>query len=235
MRYFKSRWNPRSALRGTRQQSVALCFGHIDRRTQEGSSRLHALLYACHPRLVNGITQHRNGDWFLGRPGTTRVAQKAELDRKAHAVLVSTTLRDQVQVRRRECVPIRDLSRIGRQRHQLGTLGGREDLLSGHGCSCGIGGRTVWLETIVFCHTVTACPNPPKNSEFRGAIAGGFFARGGRARALASRPASPPTTSRHCPCSSRPCANMPSAGDGPSPSLWRTSAQEFATAPSAKT
>ena len=29
-------------------------FGHIDRRTQEGSSRLHALLYACHPRLVNG-------------------------------------------------------------------------------------------------------------------------------------------------------------------------------------
>ena len=30
------------------------CFGLIDRRTQEGSSRLHALLYACHPRLVNG-------------------------------------------------------------------------------------------------------------------------------------------------------------------------------------
>ena len=202
------------------------------RRDLRGSM---ALLYACHPRLVNGITQHRNGDWFLGRPGTTRVAQKAELDRKAHAVLVSTTLRDQVQVRRRECVPIRDLSRIGRQRHQLGTLGGREDLLSGHGCSCGIGGRTVWLETIVFCHTVTACPNPPKNSEFRGAIAGGFFARGDRARASASRPASPPTTSRHCPCSSRPCANMPSAGDGPSPSSWRTSAQEFATAPSAKT
>jgi len=28
--------------------------GHVDRRTQEGSSRLHALLYACHPRLVNG-------------------------------------------------------------------------------------------------------------------------------------------------------------------------------------
>ncbi len=29
-------------------------FGLIDRRTQEGSSRLHALLYACYPRLVNG-------------------------------------------------------------------------------------------------------------------------------------------------------------------------------------
>jgi hypothetical protein len=26
----------------------------IDRRTQEGSSRLHALLYACYHRLVNG-------------------------------------------------------------------------------------------------------------------------------------------------------------------------------------
>ena len=100
--------------------------------------------------------------------------------------------------------------------------------------SCGIGGRTVWLETIVFCHTVTACPNPPKNSEFRGAIAGGFFARGDRVRALASRPASPPTTSRHCPCSSRPCKTC-RAGDGPSPSSWRTSAQEFATAPDAKT
>ena len=36
-----------------RQESVAR-FGHIDRRTQEGSSRLHALLYVCHPRLVNG-------------------------------------------------------------------------------------------------------------------------------------------------------------------------------------
>ena len=28
--------------------------GHIDRRTQEGSSRLHALPYACYSRLVNG-------------------------------------------------------------------------------------------------------------------------------------------------------------------------------------
>ena len=51
--------------------------------------------------------------------------------------------------------------------------------MSGHGCSCGIGGRTVWLETIVFCHTVTACPNPRKNSEFRGAIAGRVFRQGG--------------------------------------------------------
>ena len=39
------------------RQAVLLpetCVGHIDRRTQEGSSRLHALLYACYPRLVNG-------------------------------------------------------------------------------------------------------------------------------------------------------------------------------------
>src|SRR5271166_1148946 len=39
------------------RQAVLLpetCVGHIDRRAQEGSSRLHALLYACYPRLVNG-------------------------------------------------------------------------------------------------------------------------------------------------------------------------------------
>ena len=39
------------------RQAVLLpdtCVGHIDRRTQEGSSRLHALLYTCYPRLVNG-------------------------------------------------------------------------------------------------------------------------------------------------------------------------------------
>ena len=36
-----------------RQARVARV-GLIDRRTQEGSSRLHALLYACYPRLVNG-------------------------------------------------------------------------------------------------------------------------------------------------------------------------------------
>ena len=35
------------------KQNVAR-FGQIDRRTQEGSSRLHALVYACHHRLVNG-------------------------------------------------------------------------------------------------------------------------------------------------------------------------------------
>src|SRR5271157_1211758 len=43
-------WTP---VPSQRERSVARV-GHIDRRTQEGSSRLHALLYACHPRHVNG-------------------------------------------------------------------------------------------------------------------------------------------------------------------------------------
>ena len=56
----------RDRARGRRTQQCEVClaspavksgvarFGLIDRRTQEGSSRLHAILYACHHRLVNG-------------------------------------------------------------------------------------------------------------------------------------------------------------------------------------
>jgi len=40
--------------------------GHVDRRTQEGSSRLHALLYACHPRLVNGYLACERCNAFKG-------------------------------------------------------------------------------------------------------------------------------------------------------------------------
>ena len=48
----KNRW-----LMGLRADARRACVGLIDRRTQEGSSRLHALLYACHPRLVNGYNK----------------------------------------------------------------------------------------------------------------------------------------------------------------------------------
>jgi hypothetical protein len=67
------------------------------------------------------------------------------LNREAHPVLVAATLRDQIQVSLGECVAIRNLPGISRQHQQLSVLGGREDFLSGHGCSCGIGDCTVWL------------------------------------------------------------------------------------------
>ena len=54
----------RTALRAAAEPDrSATRVGHIDRRTQEGFSRLHAILYACHHRLVNGY-KVRDHIWF---------------------------------------------------------------------------------------------------------------------------------------------------------------------------
>ena len=51
---------PRRTAQRSGPEPATLRFGLIDRRTQEGSSRLHALLYACYPRLVNGYQLDEN-------------------------------------------------------------------------------------------------------------------------------------------------------------------------------
>ncbi len=133
----------------------------------------------CDAELTGDIAQHGLGDRFRRCPGAARVAQEAELDREAQTVLVAPTLGDQIQIRRRERVALGDLPSVGRQHQELSVLPGREDFLSRHGCSCGIGDCTAWRETIVFRHATIACPGPRKDGEFRGSAAGGFSPGGG--------------------------------------------------------
>ena len=58
--------SPTTNLHFSRLPAASTRIGHIDRRTQEGSSRLHALLYACHPRLVNGYLACERCNAFKG-------------------------------------------------------------------------------------------------------------------------------------------------------------------------
>ena len=95
--------------------------------------------------LIGDEPQHRGWHRFIRGPGTAGVAEERELDRKAQTVRFAATFGDQIEVRRGERVALGDLPDVGRQHQELSVLGGREDLLSGHGCSCRIGDCTVWL------------------------------------------------------------------------------------------
>jgi hypothetical protein len=95
--------------------------------------------------LIGDEPQHRGWYRFIRGPGTAGVTEERELDLKAQTVRFATALGDQIEVRRRERIALGDLPDVGRQHQELSSLGGGEDLLSGHECSCRIGGCTVWL------------------------------------------------------------------------------------------
>ena len=96
-------------------------------------------------RIACAATASEVWQQLAGDPGASGIAKEAELNCEAQTVLVATTFGDQIQVPRGERVACGDLPGIGRQHQELSGLSGREDFLSRHGCSCGIGDCTVWL------------------------------------------------------------------------------------------
>ena len=95
--------------------------------------------------LIGDEPQHRGWHRLIRGPGTAGVAEERELDREAQTVRFATAFGDQIEVRRRKRIALGDLPDVGRQHQELSALGGGEDLLSGDGCACWIGGCTVWL------------------------------------------------------------------------------------------